>query len=248
MIGSRRAPTHQQALDAGDRLSSDFAVTGAQQAVAVAVRTDAPVTLQLWQAGQLRGAATAAPVAGTDVAQAQLPRPILLADGDEVTLAVQADAGATIGTLASVGVGIRLEPDPSGPPAGPLTPGELCASLTTVSVLDTSEPMIVAARAFTTAQRGLSAGQPEPAQSTLLGWHGVSLAEPGSYALVQADGPLEDLVGEVAEVRVEARTVRVYVLASADVSEPITIDRRAYLALSELWQPTQRATVARVAR
>jgi hypothetical protein len=78
----------------------------------------------------------------------------------------------------------------------------------------------------------------------VLGWHGTAFDDDyGAVALVPKDGKLANLVGKrllVAGIEsVAARSIRVLVLGtSTDMpeDEDITVPRRAFLALSPLWE------------
>lgn len=93
-------------------------------------------------------------------------------------------------------------------------------------------------RAFPEAQRLFDeAGSPGarwPGQLDT-GWHSSSVhEETGAFALVRSGAGLDDLIGEVIEVRTDYRSVLVYVLASRDIEQQLSLTRRAFLALALL--------------
>jgi hypothetical protein len=95
--------------------------------------------------------------------------------------------------------------------------------------------ILVGRRAFRAAQQ-LFAGAPlSTPQSLDVGWHDSSVnPETGSFAVVQTGAGLDDLIGEIVQVRYYSRQVFAYVLEDADVPTPISITRRLFLALYRL--------------
>lgn len=106
------------------------------------------------------------------------------------------------------------------------------------------EPLVLDGRqAFDDAQR-LYAGSAVRRGFFDVAWYGTSLSdERGSFAVVDPQLALADLVGDILELTYyppltrafEARVVRVYVIGSAqDLGAPLAITRRCYMALEHL--------------
>lgn len=82
-----------------------------------------------------------------------------------------------------------------------------------------------------------------------VGWHDTTVQPyAGCFAVVAESRPeMADLVGEILRVGGEReREVLVYVLGRADVDQPISLSRRAFLALSGLWREELSALVWKV--
>ena len=69
-----------------------------------------------------------------------------------------------------------------------------------------------------------------------VGWYGTSVSdEVGSFALVDANGPLASYVGNILAVTLARRTVFVYVIGSGmNLGAPLMLTRRAFLEISLL--------------
>lgn len=88
-------------------------------------------------------------------------------------------------------------------------------------------------------------------QSARVAWHGTALnQERGAFAVVQAGGKLDPLVGERVCVKVErvaGPEVYVYVHDVADIEQDISLPRRAFQELAFLGNDEIRGTVTRMA-
>jgi hypothetical protein len=105
-------------------------------------------------------------------------------------------------------------------------------------------------RAFPETQRLWLVSSTERApREVAVGWHepydasSETIRETGAFALVRADGPYADLVGEFLMVTVGRVTIVVYCLGAADVPSDISLTRRAFLALGPLWEARLAASV-----
>lgn len=93
---------------------------------------------------------------------------------------------------------------------------------------------------FPLAQAALDTGKvvENSGQIASLGWHGTRIdPERGSFAVVNADGPLADLVGERLKItssggEARPRTVFVYCHTRASIEEDLSVTRRLFLGLS----------------
>jgi hypothetical protein len=98
------------------------------------------------------------------------------------------------------------------------------------------QEILDARRAFLDAQT-LLAGEPltQLPSELAVGWHDTQVnPETGSFAVVGLESGLEDWVGEILLVTANARACFVYVVASADVPEPLSLARRAFASLGVL--------------
>lgn len=77
-------------------------------------------------------------------------------------------------------------------------------------------------------------------------WFGTSvLVDRGSFALVDPDGPLADLVGDDVRLTTDdGTTVSVYVVGSQAMGTPIAVARRPFLALAPLTRDSVSVEVA----
>lgn len=101
---------------------------------------------------------------------------------------------------------------------------------------------------FYEAQAEFARGAPDPLQRYIAqcGWHGTVVDEEvDSFALVRADGPLADLVGERLKItRVDRpRTVYAYCHDEADLPDEISLPQRLFLALGFLASDNLRVRV-----
>jgi hypothetical protein len=95
--------------------------------------------------------------------------------------------------------------------------------------------ILAARRAFAVAQTLLAGGAIQAAQNLSVGWHDSSVnSESGSFAVVQSNAGLDDLIGEVVKVSFYDRSVFAYVLEDDDVPTQVSITRRLFLALNRL--------------
>jgi hypothetical protein len=116
---------------------------------------------------------------------------------------------------------------PGGGPA-PVAPEQLAGRGQEVEIL-------AARRAFSTAQTLLAGGAIQAAQNLTVGWHDSSVnGESGSFAVVQANAGLDDLIGEVVMISFYSRSVFAYVLEDVDVPVQLSVTRRLFLALNRL--------------
>jgi hypothetical protein len=82
-----------------------------------------------------------------------------------------------------------------------------------------------------------------------VGWHDAydldqaAVRETGAFAVVRDGGPYEDLVGEFLIVTVVRRRAVVYCLGRADVPADLSLTRRAFLAVGQLYQSRVEADV-----
>lgn len=100
-----------------------------------------------------------------------------------------------------------------------------------------SEPEILAARlGFEDAQAALGGPTTERKVGMYeLGWYGTSVSrETGSFALVNREGPLADLIGDVVKVRSERREVFAYVFGSEWLDYDMHITRALFARLDLL--------------
>lgn len=105
-----------------------------------------------------------------------------------------------------------------------------------------------ARRAFSAAQPRLAGAPISPEQTLSIGWHDTSVnLETGSFAVVQLNAGLDDLIGEIVRVRFAGRSVFAYVLDSADVPVQLSLTRRLFAALNRLTLEELRGKVAPVA-
>ena len=112
----------------------------------------------------------------------------------------------------------------------------------------TEPEVLVGQYPFVNAQAAFGEGAEEPLGLFTVGWHDTSV-QPyrGCFAVVSdAQADVADLVGDVIRVRARGEEVYVYVLGRADVPHPISLARRAFLAVSGLWRDDVQATVWRV--
>lgn len=174
---------------------------------------------------------------------------ILLAIGHPGT-GVIAQAGPAPGILnispaasasASYGEG-TYEAATYGFPASGITEGELQAFM----LLDATAPLVaddltLATQGSISAQRALStAVEPQSLQVAACGWHGQGYDPPrGMLAIVAADGPLADLVGERLRVSARFSDRSVVVKCHADdsvydrpIAEDLSLTRRAFMLLA----------------
>lgn len=93
-------------------------------------------------------------------------------------------------------------------------------------------------------------GDPRTRRRVLAAWHGTFLdSKPpgGSYAIVQRDGALSDLVGDRVVVQAGTKQTVVYIHRETDLDLPddtqISLSRRAWLALAPLGDDTLSVTV-----
>lgn len=100
-----------------------------------------------------------------------------------------------------------------------------------------NEPEVLEARlAFPDGQDALN-GVPESAGAGpyTLSWYGTQVHdERGSFGLVNAIGPLADLVGDRVQILYKTHSVRVYVFGSTDLDTDIAITRRAFASIELL--------------
>lgn len=91
----------------------------------------------------------------------------------------------------------------------------------------------LAQRGWVSSQIALGGAPSGAARQARAEWHGTSIdARRGALALVRDDGVLADLVGERVRVTFGARSANVYVVASSDIDEDISLTRRAWMALA----------------
>lgn len=82
-----------------------------------------------------------------------------------------------------------------------------------------------------------------------VGWHEpydldqAALRETGAFAVARTGGTQEDLIGELVIVAAGSARVVVYCLGRAGVDQDLSLTRRAFLALSPLWETSVDATV-----
>lgn len=90
-------------------------------------------------------------------------------------------------------------------------------------------------RAFPKSQELLAATPVRTVGVLSVGWHGASVhAEQGAAAVVGLDAGLDDLLGELLHVSVDGREVYVLVFGARDVTQPLSLARRAFAALGLL--------------
>jgi hypothetical protein len=127
-----------------------------------------------------------------------------------------------------------------GGPSAPI-PSQLPTGAQEVEIL-------AARRAFGVAQSLLAGGPVEAPVALTVGWHDSSVnSESGSFAVVQSNAGLDDLVGEVVQVTFYNRSLFAYVLEDADVPTQLSITRRLFLALNRLTVVSLQCSVAPVA-
>ncbi|HMF58814.1 MAG TPA: hypothetical protein VK595_00500, partial [Vicinamibacterales bacterium] len=132
--------------------------------------------------------------------------------------------------------------DGTGPIAAPAVSArapQMFASMTPHWAPPVVSDLELARLAFPSAQRALAGSLPagEAALSATLEWHGTTTdGDRGSIALVNAAGPLGDLVGERIGIRrSRARApVFVYVKGTEDLDEDLSVSRRVFGALGDL--------------
>jgi hypothetical protein len=108
--------------------------------------------------------------------------------------------------------------------------------------------ILAARRAFAVAQALLSGGPIQAPANLSVGWHDSSVnSESGSFAVVQTNAGLDDLIGEVVQVDYNGRVVFAYVLEDADVPVQVSVTRRVFLALNRLTIESLTCAVAPVA-
>lgn len=111
----------------------------------------------------------------------------------------------------------------------------------------TPEPEILEGRrAFLTAQATFDRVPDRMLPTTYdVAWYGTAVnPQRGSFAIVQVDGPLDDLVGDHLRVWSGARSVNVYVLGRGeDLDTPLAITRRSFMALGLLSEDAIRCRV-----
>lgn len=101
-------------------------------------------------------------------------------------------------------------------------------------------------RAFATAQQLLAGGPISgiPPRQLAIGWHDSTVnPEQGSFAVVQQNAGLDDLVGEIVSIAYAGVIVYAYVLATADVPAQLSVCRRVFVALNRLTLVSIPATV-----
>lgn len=106
--------------------------------------------------------------------------------------------------------------------------------------------LLVIRRAFPEAQRLLAGGSVARVGSIEVGWHGTGThPELGSsHAVVRSFAGYDDLVGEVLRIRRGSRpAIFVYVLGARDVPTPVSVSRRAFMALGLLAEESLECTV-----
>lgn len=109
-----------------------------------------------------------------------------------------------------------------------------------------AEPTVLLARqAFPDAQAAMF-GALGPAGVYTVGWYGSTVNdERGSFAVVNALGPLADLVGDFVNVSYEGRDVNVYVIgAQASLPDDLDMTRRAFMQIGFLAREPISAAVA----
>lgn len=89
-------------------------------------------------------------------------------------------------------------------------------------------------RAFPTSQFLLAGGPAADAVTIETGWHDTSInAEAGAFAVVQTGAGHDDLIGKTVQVIAPTGlSVYVFVLQSAGVPSPLSLARRAWMALT----------------
>lgn len=114
--------------------------------------------------------------------------------------------------------------------------------------MDFDEPDILdGMRSWSGSQRAFeSVGGPQsPVRVLDIGWYGTEVDEhEGAFCMVQADSVLEDLIGEVVDVRANGRRGLVYCVgASSGLPVEFSLSRPAFLRFDLLSAETVRATV-----
>lgn len=106
-----------------------------------------------------------------------------------------------------------------------------------------------ATRAYPMAQQLLGGVPLRRLPSRLsIGWHGTETEALAGATAVVADGAgLDELFGEVLKVTVGTRSTFVYVLGARAVPAPLSLSRRAFLALGLLSHESLLAVVEVVA-
>lgn len=100
------------------------------------------------------------------------------------------------------------------------------------------EPDIVYSRgAFPDVQNELSVFPPKLINGVFsCGWYGTAIdPERGSFAIVNADGPLGGKVGDYVRVSYLSKSVTVYCVEALSIPYDLVLARRAYYQLAELW-------------
>lgn len=101
-----------------------------------------------------------------------------------------------------------------------------------------TEPEILTARqSFPDAQAALDGvGSPFGNAAFTVGWYGTRVsAERGSFCIVNADGPLAELVGDTVRLRYgPGSTVLAYCVGSADLEWDMGVTRRVFAAVELL--------------
>lgn len=112
-----------------------------------------------------------------------------------------------------------------------------------------TEPEILAAqRAFPESQR-LLAGEPngELTLTSVVGWHDVSMdPRAGAFAVAAYGGPFAEEIGRVLRISANGNAIFAYLVGRATVEDPISLSRRAFLALAPLRYSTLTAKVEAV--
>lgn len=104
----------------------------------------------------------------------------------------------------------------------------------------------LAAYGWNTAQLMLAGSVESGSQrATSVEWHHTSLeGHEGSFALVRAGGPLEELVGDVVRVTFGNESVYVYVIdAEDDLDADLSLARRAFMQLANLASDEKQMTL-----
>lgn len=104
--------------------------------------------------------------------------------------------------------------------------------------LSVDEPEIQdGSRAWAKAQE-LFAGPPDSTRQRYdvdCSWYDTSVDDNlGAFCLIQAGHALEEVVGEVVQVKYRSRTIYVYCIGGADIDTPIALTRYAMLQLHDL--------------
>lgn len=130
--------------------------------------------------------------------------------------------------------------DPTNPTLNQFATTDIDPALVTSdTVLQYETELVIGRRSFASAQAAFSLFQGVQSIHTLvsLSWHGTNTdVNEGSFAVVQTGSALEELVGEIVRVKVDARSVYAYVVTAADISVDMTLARRPFMAVGLLAQ------------
>lgn len=105
-------------------------------------------------------------------------------------------------------------------------------------VVDMTEPDILNGMRGLTGAQSAFAGVADPVKTRFItdcGWYGTDVDEhEGFFCLAQADSALEDLIGEVVQIRYGVRSVLVYCVGATELPGELSLARTAYMQLAPL--------------